>query len=143
MNWEQYFVQGIELLYFGIGTYFDIRDQELPIPFLTLFAGLGILCNILWQYQSLKNVVIGGFVGATFLVICWASKEAIGYGDGIGLLTLGIFEGAYGMIPIVFGAFLFSGIYGLWKLIGLKKSGGDTMPFFPFLFMAFLGVKLL
>lgn len=143
MDWKQYFIQGVELLYFGIGSYFDIRDQELPVSFLASFAGLGILCNIFWQYQSLKDAVIGGVVGATFLFICWVSKEAIGYGDGIGLVILGIFEGVHGMIPIVIGAFLFSGIYGLWKLIGLRKSGSDTMPFFPFLFIAFVGVNVL
>ena len=143
MDWEQYFIQGMELLFFGIGSWFDVRNRELPLTFLMIFGVLGIICNVLWNYQSLKNVVLGGLIGGTFLFLGWVTNEAIGYGDGIGLVILGIFEGFRGMIPIVIVAFLFSGIYGLWKVLGLKKSGSDTMPFFPFLMLAFTGVKLL
>lgn len=143
VDWEQYFVQGLELLFFGIGTWFDIRDRELPLTFLMLFGVIGIVCNVLWKYQSLKSVVMGSIIGGTFLMVGWVSNEEIGYGDGIGLVILGIFEGFRGMIPVLIGAFLFSGIYGLWKLVGLKRSGSDTMPFFPFLLLAFVGVKLL
>lgn len=143
MDWERYMVQGMELLFLGIGTYFDIRDRELPMTFLTAFGMLGVVCNVIWKYQSPEDAGIGCFVGAAFLVIGWMTKEAIGYGDGIGLMILGIFEGLKGMMPIVVGAFLLSGIYGLWNLMGLKKSGSDTMPFFPFMLLAFIGVDLL
>ena len=143
MNGEQYFIQGLELLFLGIGSYLDIRDRELPVIFLTVFGVLVIFCNVVWNYQGFRNVIIGGMIGATFLLTGWVTKESIGYGDGIGLVILGILEGFPGMIPVIFGAFLFSGIYGLWKLVGLKKSVSDTMPFYPFLLMAFVGVKLL
>lgn len=143
VDWERYFVQGMELLFLGIGTYFDIRDRELPITFFAAFGMLGIICNVIWKYQSLENVMIGCLIGGTFLLAGWITKEAIGYGDGIGLMVLGIFEGLKGLIPIVFGSFFLSGIYGLWNLMGLKKSGSDTMPFFPFMLLAFMGVSLL
>lgn len=143
MDWERYFIQGMELLFFGIGSCFDIKSRELPLEFLGAFGLSGVICNVLWKYQSLENMIIGCLLGGTFLFVGWVTKEAIGYGDGIGLVILGIFEGWQGMIPIVFGAFLLSGIYGLWKIIGLKESGSDTMPFFPFLFLALIGVILL
>ena len=43
---------------------------------------------------------------------------------------------------MMFMAFLLSGIYGVWKLIGLKESGDSTMPFFPFLLTASVGTIL-
>lgn len=143
MDWIQYFIQGIELLFMGIGTFFDVRDRELPILFLLMFGSLGMVCNLLWKYQSLRDLLMGVCLGGTFLVIGFISNEKIGYGDGIGLVIIGIFEGIDGMISIITGAFLFSGVYGLWNIFGLKKSGSDTMPFFPFLLLAFVGVKLL
>jgi len=143
MEWELYFVQGLELLFLGIGAYFDIRDRELPVPFLTFFAALGMLCNLLWRYQRIGNVVIGVCVGGMFLFAGWITREAIGYGDGIGLVILGLLEGFRGMIPIIIMAFLLSGLYGLWQVIGGGRSGSDTMPFFPFLFLALIGVILL
>ncbi len=143
MEWKLYFVQGLELLFLGIGSCFDIRDGELPVPFLTLFAVLGILCNLLWRYQEIGNAVIGIGIGSSFLIAGWITGEAIGYGDGIGLMIIGLLEGCRGMIPIIIIAFLLSGIYGLWRVIGCGQPGSDTMPFFPFLFLALIGVILL
>lgn len=143
MGWTLYFVQGLELLFLGIGAYFDIKDQELPLSFLAVFAVIGMICNLFWKYQSLENAVIGICIGGIFLFAGWLTKEAIGYGDGLGLVILGLMEGWRGMIPIIITAFLLSGIYGLWRVIGYKQSGSDTMPFYPFLLFALIGVILL
>lgn len=143
VEWKIYFVQGLELLFLGIGTYFDIKDRELPIPFLTFFAVIGMICNLFWRYQSTANAVIGICIGGIFLLAGWITKEAIGYGDGIGLVILGLFGGGKGMIPIVITGFLLAGIYGLWRIIGYGQSGSDTMPFYPFLLLALIGVILL
>lgn len=142
MEWHQYFLQGTEVLFLGLGTYFDIKDQEIPLTFLLVFGGLGIIYNVVWKYQTLQNVLIGICIGGLFLFVGWLTQEAIGYGDGLGLVILGLFEGWQGMIPIVFGAFLLSGVYGIWRLIGLQKSRNDVMPFFPFLLIARMGVML-
>lgn len=142
MEWHQYFLQGTEVLFLGLGTYFDIKDQEIPLTFLLVFGGLAIIYNVVWKYQTLQNVLIGICIGGLFLFVGWLTQEAIGYGDGLGLVILGLFEGWQGMIPIVFGAFLLSGVYGIWRLIGLQKSRNDAMPFFPFLLIARMGVML-
>ena len=141
MDWKQYYIQGLELLYFCTGSYFDVKDKEIPNWFLLVFLVAAFLCNIFGDYQSFFEMLAGIFVGAGFLLICWLSKEAMGYGDGIALITLGIFEGGRQMFPIVFWAFFMSGIYGGWKLLILKKQRRETMPFVPFLLFAFLGVK--
>lgn len=143
MDWENYFVQGFELIFLGVGSYLDIKNQELPIEFLSAFGILGILCNILWNYQSFKSIVFGGCVGVLFLIIGRVTGEEIGYGDGAGLCVLGIFEGWEGLIPLGFGAFCLSGVYGLWKVIGCRQCFSDTIPFYPFLFMALIGVIVL
>ena len=130
-------------MYLGIGTFWDVKDQELPVLFLLSFGIAGIMCNLLWRYQSLENLMLGSLLGGILLLLGRISNESIGYGDGLGIMILGIFEGVEGILPVVIGAFWFSGIYGVWRLLGLKSTGSDTMPFFPFLFIAFVGVKLL
>ncbi len=143
MDWNNYLLQGIELLFLGIGTYYDLKNKELPIRFLMIFLMISFSCNIILQYQSLSDFLIGGSVGCVFLGVGWMTKEEIGYGDGIGIVILGILKGWKGLIPVIFTAFLLSGIYGLWKFIGFKELGNSTMPFFPFLFIASIGVILL
>lgn len=133
----------VEFVFLGIGTYFDIKDRELPVKYLLFFGIVGIGMNIVWKYQSFQEALIGGSVGGVFLAIGWITKEAIGYGDGWGLVILGILKGWQELIPVVFEAFLLSGIYSLWRLIGLKTSRYETMPFYPFLLAASVGVSLL
>ena len=138
-----FLIQGIELLFIAMGTYFDIKSRELPIRFLAGFGFVGILCNVLWTYQSL-SAVLGSFViGGMFLMIGWISSEAIGYADATSFIILGIFQGWQRMIGIVFVAFLGSGFFGIWRILKCGAKGKDTMPFFPFLFLAELGVLVL
>ena len=143
MEWKQNAVQGIELIYFCAGSWIDIKDQKLPVWFLRVFMILAIGCNVFLRYQNFGEVLAGSILGGGFLVVGWLSKEAIGYGDGIALMTLGIFEGGTKMVSVVFWAFLTCGFYGGWKTIGLKKTKDCRIPFFPFLLLAYLGVKLL
>lgn len=133
----------VEFVFLGIGTYFDIKDRELPVKFFILFGIVGIGMNLVGKYQSFQEVLMGGCMGVVFLAVGWITKEAIGYGDGWGLVILGIFKGWQELIPVVFGAFLLSGIYGLWKLIVVRASRYETMPFYPFLLAASVGVSLL
>ena len=84
MDWEQYYIQGLELLYLGTGTYLDVKDRELPVSFLLFFIAAAIFCNVFWSYQSFTEMFAGSIVGGVFLVIGWLSREAIGYGDGKG-----------------------------------------------------------
>ena len=143
MEWQQYVLLGTEFLFLGLGTWFDVKNQELPVAFLLSFGALAAFYNLLWKYQSFHNILIGVCIGGVFQFVGCMTKEAIGDGAGYALVILGLFEGWEGMIPIVFFAFILSGIYGIWRLIGLQKSRDEIMPFFPFLLIALIGVILL
>ena len=143
MGYKQWIVIVIEMVFLGIGTWFDVKEQKLPVPFLNIFIVLAAAINLMLGLQNLWSSFLGAVVGSLFLMIAWLSKEAIGYGDGWVLMILGILEGAAGILQILTGAFFLSGVYGLWKLIGLKGKRGETMPFVPFLLIARLGVLVL
>lgn len=143
MEEMQYWTEGIQFLFLGIGTWFDLKTRELPVWFLAVFGVLAMICDLAWKYQSLTEMMLGCIVGGSFLVIGLFTKEAIGYGDGLGIMILGIFRGGTGLLQVLFGAFLLSGAYGLWKVFGRRESLHETMPFFPFLLLAWIGVILL
>lgn len=143
MEWQQYFLQGTEVIFLGIGTCFDIKSKELPLRFLLIFAIIGISFNISWKYQRLEMVLGGLALGGIFLLIGKLTKEAIGYGDGLCFMILGVFEGYKSTLGILVVAFFLSGIAGLWKLIWKRGRSIDTMPFLPFLFLAKIGEIIL
>ena len=133
----------LEFLFLTMGSWFDGKDQTLPLSFLGAFTAAAILENVVFPYQSFQEEILGAMAGGIFLFVGWISRQSIGYGDGWVLVILGIMKGISGLIPVVLGAFLFSGVYGLWKLFFLKEERNSTMPFLPFLWMASLGVKIL
>ncbi len=143
MNFQSGCINVVEFLFLSIGSYFDLKNREVPVNYLVIFGMLGVVGNIFWKYQTIWEVLTGGCIGGVFLAVGWMTKEAIGYGDGWTLVILGIMKGWHGLILVVFGAFLLSGVWGVWKLIGLKASRDETMPFYPFLLIAFVGVCML
>jgi leader peptidase (prepilin peptidase)/N-methyltransferase len=144
MQWKGDAVMELaELIFLLLGTYFDIKEQELPVKFLLFFGCLAFLLRLCSPYYSLARGLLGGCAGCIFLVIGYLTKESIGYGDGIGLIILGIFEGWRGMIPLVIIAFLLSAIYGAWNVWGNGKSVKDEIPFYPFLLAAYIVVMFL
>ena len=143
MNFQSGCINVVEFLFLSIGSYFDMKNREIPINYLVIFGGLGIAANVIWKYQPIFEVLAGGCIGVVFLTVGWMTKEALGYGDGWALVILGIMKGWYELIPVVFGAFLLSSVYGIGRLIGLKASRDETIPFYPFLLIAFVGVGML
>lgn len=139
MNGSVCFIEGVELLFLGIGSYFDLKNQKIPIWFLMVAGVLAVFVNILFDYQDLFMILCGICVGGLLLIAGWISKEEIGYGDGIGVLVLGIFEGGLELLSILLIAFLLSSIWGVLKVIVFRKSRKEMMPFFPFLLISFLG----
>lgn len=139
MNWISYFIQGIEILFLGIGSYFDLKEQKIPAWNLVVFGVIGILGNLLFQYQKPGRIFGGICVGGILLIVGWLSKEELGYGDGIGVMILGIFEGWKKIFPVLLTAFFLSSIWGVFQVFCCKKSKKETMPFFPFLLISFLG----
>lgn len=139
MGWQKSFLHGIEFLFLGLGSCYDIKSRELPLGFLIVFGAFGIFLNLFWKYQSFELVLGSLLIGGLFLIIGKVSKEAIGYGDGLCFMVLGIFEGWKIMSGILAAAFFFSGIYGIWKILCRGGKAKDTMPFLPFLLLAQIG----
>lgn len=128
----------LTLLFLGIGAYYDVKNGELPVFFLFSFMLTGLLMEAVFRYQSIPDILSGVFLGGSFLLLGRLTKEAIGYGDGIGIAVMGILLGGKRTFVVLTGAFFISAIYGIGKLLR-GKNGSDTMPFYPFLFAAALG----
>lgn len=127
------------LIFLAIGSVHDVKSRELPGSFLFIFAVFAVLCNLLLCYQKVSGIFSGILLGGSFLVFGWLTKEAIGYGDGIGITIMGILLGGNLTVIILATAFFLSALYGIGKLLLKKGTASDRMPFYPFLFMAALG----
>ena len=136
-------MQWIGAFFLGIGACYDVKNQKIPVTLLGVFLTIAVMVNLAFPYQSLKSILLGAGVGALFLIVGAFTKEAIGYGDGLGIMIVGILEGCRSLLFILIIAFCLSSIWGLWKLLVLRTNKDETMPFYPCLFLASIGGLLL
>ena len=114
----------------------DIREKEISLWKLQIYGFL-ILGIFLSRFFIQKNSLF--FPGLLFLFLAKASKEAVGYGDGIILLFIGISIGFWQCLGVLFTALLgiFLAAAMLLILAGRKKN--VRIPFLPFLLTGMAG----
>ena len=81
-------------------------------------------------------------VGLLLLLISKCTKEAIGYGDSLMILLLGMYLGGMRVLLVLFWASFLAGICSLFLLLGRKRKKKEALPFLPFLAVSYLGVLL-
>lgn len=130
------------LVLLGVCSVSDARKKTMPAVLLILFS-IAVVGFALFDNAVSTRFRVGGlFMGILFLLISKCSKEAIGYGDSWLILLLGIYLGYLRALGVLFGASLLAGVVSvlfLWKR-GWKKKA--TLPFVPFLSIAYLGAMI-
>lgn len=120
----------------------DIRTQTVSLVRLIAFALLGITINYCKDYQSVWSVVGGLVVGLVLLGYALLSKGAMGVGDGVVFLCLGIFLGLSGNLRLLFFSLIVAAIAGGVYAIVTKKGIKAKIPFIPCILVAFIGMSV-
>lgn len=125
-------------LLLGVQSIYDICYHKIPgwtIPMGTvcgLVAWIGISDG---EGRRLWGIIIGVFA----LLFARISRQTLGYGDGLVLCNLGITLGFASCLRVLFLGLCLGGIWALLLIIGRKVNRRSTLPFVPFLFLAYLG----
>lgn len=124
----------------------DIREKEISLWKLQIygFLILGIfLSRFFIQKNSLFSLlekgIFGLIPGLLFLFLAKASKEALGYGDGIILLFIGISIGFWQCLGVLFTALLGIFLAAAMILILAGRKKNVRIPFLPFLLTGMAG----
>ena len=109
----------IILLYLGILAGMDVRKRQISLVLTGVLFLAGIGWQILVEQTSWLEWLLSLLPGAGFLTLSYISREQVGYGDGLLLLTVGIWLG-----------------FGLMRK---KIRKQDSIPLVPFLLLGFVG----
>ena len=113
----------------------DYRIRKVPRDVLLLCMAGVIIYQVLTGNVDWKLSVAGGLSGILFLWISKITNEAIGYGDSLAILILGIYLGTFGSA--------YDGIFHPWNywidLCGNKKKKERTC--FSFLSISDSGIS--
>lgn len=126
----------------GLAGVIDWKKREVPIWLLTTMSVVILLFAIFCEDVDIWYRLAGALLGAVFFVISKFTKEAVGYGDSWLILILGIHMGILVALQVLFAASLMAAIFAIFYLWKCRWKRSATLPFVPFLAIAYAGVVL-
>ena len=121
----------------------DWKDKRIPVRLLVLMSLVVGVFSLLCQNAGIVSRLFGAGVGVLAFAVSRVTKEALGYGDDWIILILGIYMGGSKILELLLWASLFLGVVSLFFLFKKKWRRDITIPFVPFLGIAYLGVIFL
>ncbi|MBQ1194289.1 MAG: prepilin peptidase [Lachnospiraceae bacterium] len=128
---------GSLIIYLALLSLFDIKDKRLPLSISAIAAVIGTLLVVV-SHSSWQTVVIALVPGALILLIGKVSNQAIGYGDGLAILVMGLFVPCQSILISLLAATTMSGVVALILLIVFRKGKNTELAFIPFLFVGLI-----
>jgi len=121
----------------------DIKEKRLSLTVLSMCIILGAasaMCRNDWNIIRWCFDIIPGI---SLFVVSWWSREAIGYGDSLLILGLGLIWGAEQAVTIFLFALVLAAVWG-GIIMAVRGNGWRLkLPFVPFLLAADIGLLLL
>lgn len=110
----------------------DIRYRIIPPIFMSVCLIAACLVNCFVLKTSLLTVAAGGIFGLAFIGISMMSHGAIGLGDGILIMVLGVWCGFGTAVFMTLTALIIATIFGLTVLWAKHDGGHLELPLAPF-----------
>ena len=128
------------LILLAVASVIDWRKREIPITLLFIMSAGITIFAIYCKDITIWYRLAGGALGIMLFVVSTVTKEAIGYGDSWLILLLGVQLGILRVLQLLFAASLLAVIFAVFYLWVRKWNRNATLPFVPFLTIAYLGV---
>ena len=146
-------MQSLSALMLVICCYTDLKERGINRKVLAAFLFLamslmvnayffgeriGVLNKCLFYEIRAENIVFALIPGAILLIICFFSKEAIGRGDVYVVALLGLMVGFERVFAMLFISMLACAVFGIMYMIIKGKGRKETLPYIPFLCLAYV-----
>lgn len=123
-----------------LATVTDVKRHEISIYILVIFSAM-VTFSVLYYIEEISWGMLGGLlIGLLFFVISKSTKQAVGYGDSWMILLLGIYLGGFMVLRLLMLASFMASIVSLAYVVRFRRKKHATIPFVPFMTLAYLGV---
>lgn len=116
----------------------DCKIRKVPRDVLLACMAGSVIYQVVTRDVEWRLSVAGGLVGAGFLIMSRLTREAIGYGDSLAILILGIYLGIWSLLVVLVTSFFILAVIALICLVIRDKKRNLAFPFYPFLTMGYL-----
>ena len=128
--------KAIAVLMLFFAAIFDLKNKKIPItiPFVQMILSFCYwICQLTIGNGEIKELFLSFVPGILLVAICFISRQGVGMGDGLMVLSLGPLMGMTDILLAVLIGFTLSAIVGAVLLILKKVNGKSTLAFIPFL----------
>lgn len=115
----------------------DLKEKRISLLITGFYAVIGIGYQII-NKQMGSWIIVSLIPGLLVLTFAKVTREKIGYGDGILLLSLGCYLNIEEMVLVCMIAVCLAGIIALILLVFFHKGRDYAIPFVPFLLCGYV-----
>ena len=112
----------------------DYKTKEIYVWFCLLNYFLAIVMKVVTNNLKLEYIIIGIIVCTLLYIIALVTKEAVGVGDILIILTLTAMVELKVVLNVMMIAFIISAIFSIIGVSMGKMSLKTNIPFVPFIF---------
>lgn len=121
-----------------LGSVCDMARKKIPVLLLAAGGAAGVMAGIAGSWNGEAGIagwISGCLPGACMVLLAFATREKIGYGDGILLMALGMLEG-WSVLADLLAALFLAAVFGSALLVLRRGTLRTRIPFVPFLLAA-------
>jgi leader peptidase (prepilin peptidase)/N-methyltransferase len=126
------------LAFLSLNVWHDIWSRKVWLWSAWAFGIGGIVYGI-WTGDISFMTVTALIPGGCFLILSKVTREAVGYGDGIVILVMGIYMGLWTAVSSLMIALVLAALWAMVLTALFKKKRKDNFAFLPFLLLGYLG----
>lgn len=121
-------------------SYTDIREKKVSIWIIIAGVQAVLVLNIIARDITMVNALLGATIGILLIGVSKLTKNAIGTGDAMLIIMIGLAIGMFHTLLALFYALLITAVVSAILLILRKIKKDSQMPFVPFILLGYLGV---
>lgn len=125
-------------MFLAINTITDIKNRTIYTAISFLFGAVGMAFFFCGEKKDMFSLAGGILVGMYVLLFSVITKGAVGFGDGLVVLALGIWMGGEKILFVLMGAFFLVVLTGMIGIAAKKLNRKSELPFVPFLTVSYI-----
>lgn len=118
----------------------DIKKQEISVWLFVILGIAAIVGCVTCEEQRGYMIVVSMLPGVLLMILAKVTEQSIGYGDGMILAEIGLAAGVGKCMLILAAALAMAGIFSLGVIVIKKVDKKYTIPFVPFITVAYVVV---
>ena len=127
--------------YLTIGSIYDKKCLLLPSWFLRIVCLMGTawgLYRVFMEQIPWQQWITACLPGILWIILAFATREQMGYGDGVVLLVVGCLTDAGTTMVLLMMGLVIGCVWGILLLISKRGNRQTALPFIPMLLLAYM-----